>query len=103
MVAVVQRAGDLPLQVSRERAVLQLDQVLHRAIVALNLALPHRVVGRPAGVFPNDNMVLEAAVAGQGDAIVSGDNYLLTLKSFKGIPIIAPAAFLKKLKSQARE
>jgi len=52
---------------------------------------------------PNDNMVLEAAVAGQVDAIVSGDNDLLTLKSFEGIPIIAPAAFLKMLKSRARE
>lgn len=52
---------------------------------------------------PNDNMVLEAAVAGQVDAIVSGDNDILTLKSFEGIPIIAPAAFLKMLKSRARE
>jgi hypothetical protein len=43
-------------------------------------------------------MMLEAAVAGRVDAVVSGDNDLLTLKSFEGIPILAPAAFLKMLK-----
>ena len=52
---------------------------------------------------PTDNMVLEAAVAGQADAIVSGDNDLLTLNPFEGIPILSPAAFLRMLQSQSRE
>ena len=49
---------------------------------------------------PKDNMVLEAAVAGQVDVIVSGDKDLLTLSPFKGIPVLTPAAFLRRLTSQ---
>ena len=51
---------------------------------------------------PNDNMVLEAAVAGQVDAIVSGDEDLLTLSPFEGIPVLSPAAFLRRLASERR-
>jgi putative PIN family toxin of toxin-antitoxin system len=51
---------------------------------------------------PNDNMVLEAAVAGKVDAIVSGDEDLLTLRPFEGIPVLSPAAFLRRLASQRR-
>jgi len=51
---------------------------------------------------PNDNMVLEAALAGQVDAIVSGDEDLLTLSPFEGIPVLSPAAFLRRLASQRR-
>jgi len=49
---------------------------------------------------PTDNMVLEAAVAGQADAIVSGDEDLLTLSPFEAIPILSPATFLRLLKAQ---
>jgi len=48
------------------------------------------------------NMVLEAAVAGQVDFIVSGDKDLLTLSPFEGIPILSPAAFLRRLASERR-
>ena len=43
---------------------------------------------------PKDDMVLELAVSGLANAIVSGDNDLLMLNPFHGIPIITPAAFL---------
>lgn len=46
---------------------------------------------------PKDNKFLEVAVAGQADAIVSGDEDLLVLDPFEGIPIISPAEFLKLL------
>jgi len=49
---------------------------------------------------PTDNMVLEAAVAGQADAIVSGDEDLLTLSPFEAIPILSPATFLRLVKAQ---
>jgi putative PIN family toxin of toxin-antitoxin system len=52
---------------------------------------------------PADNMVLEAAVAGQADAIVSGDKDLLTLDPFEGIPILSAAAFLRMLHSKNHE
>ena len=50
---------------------------------------------------PEDNMILEAAVSARANAIVSGDEDLLTLHPFEGIPIIRPAAFLSMLDEKA--
>jgi uncharacterized protein len=41
----------------------------------------------------DDNRVLETAIEGAADYIVSGDTDLLDLGSFQGIPIITPAEF----------
>lgn len=43
---------------------------------------------------PKDNMILELAVSGQANAIVSGDDDLLMLNPFRGIPILSPTTFL---------
>ena len=43
---------------------------------------------------PKDDIVLEVAVAGQADFIVTGDNDLLVLHPFEGIPIVGPSEFL---------
>lgn len=42
----------------------------------------------------SDNRVLEAAVEGKCDFIVTGDKELLELKEFKGIKIVTPAELL---------
>ena len=42
---------------------------------------------------PDDDNVLAAAAASACDCIVTGDNDLLCLTEFEGIPIIAPADF----------
>jgi uncharacterized protein len=42
---------------------------------------------------PHDDKFLELAVNGRADVIISGDNDLLVLDTFRGIPIITPAAF----------
>ena len=42
---------------------------------------------------PDDDKFLELAVNGHADVIVSGDADLLVLDTFRGIPIITPAAF----------
>ncbi len=47
---------------------------------------------------PDDDRVLACAISGQADAIVSGDDDLLRLESFTGIPIMKPAEFLERLK-----
>jgi predicted nucleic acid-binding protein len=47
---------------------------------------------------PDDNRVLEAAVAGDADAIVSGDADLLALGEFEGIPVVMPAGLLSMLR-----
>jgi uncharacterized protein len=44
---------------------------------------------------PTDDKFLELAVSGHADVVVSGDGDLLALNPFRGIPIIAPAAFLR--------
>jgi len=49
---------------------------------------------------PTDDKFLEAAAAGQVNFIVSGDNHLLELKSFREIPIIAAKEFVVWLESQ---
>ena len=43
-----------------------------------------------------DNRVLEAAVHGMADYIVSGDKHLLALGVFAGIPILTPATFASR-------
>ncbi len=42
---------------------------------------------------PDDDKFLELAVNGHADAIISGDIDLRVLDTFRGIPIITPAAF----------
>jgi len=43
---------------------------------------------------PADNMVLEAAIAGQVDFIVTGDPDLLALKEFRSVRIMTAKEFL---------
>ena len=47
---------------------------------------------------PKDNKFLEVAVAGEANVLVSGDEDLLVLHPFQGIPIVQPFAFLQMLK-----
>ena len=49
---------------------------------------------------PTDNKFLEAAAAGQVNFIVSGDNHLLELKSFREIPIITAKEFISWLETK---
>jgi hypothetical protein len=46
---------------------------------------------------PADDRILECAVAGRADLIVSGDRHLRNLKSFRGIGIVQPSDFLRAL------
>ena len=49
-----------------------------------------------------DDKFLEVAVAGRADVIVSGDQDLLVLHPFAGIPVLPPAAFLQMLDVEKR-
>jgi uncharacterized protein len=40
---------------------------------------------------PDDDEVLALAFAAQVDLIVSGDDHLLSLKTFRGIPLVTAA------------
>lgn len=45
----------------------------------------------------DDDAVLALAIAAQADIVISGDNDLLCLASFEGIPILTPAQALQKV------
>ncbi len=48
---------------------------------------------------PTDNKFLEAAVAAQAEAVVSGDRHLLDLQEFRAIRIITAREFIDELKN----
>lgn len=50
---------------------------------------------------PKDDKFLEAAVSGAADYLVSGDENLLVLHPFRGIPILSPAAFLEEIERES--
>lgn len=45
---------------------------------------------------PDDNRVLECAVAGKADFVVSGDRHLLRVGEYDGIPIMTVRQFLER-------
>ena len=45
--------------------------------------------------YPPDNRILECAVAGQTDYIISGDHHLTGLKTYNNMRIVTPAEFLR--------
>jgi predicted nucleic acid-binding protein len=51
---------------------------------------------------PADDRVLEAAIEGRADVIVSGDRHLLQLRAWEGVRIVRAAAFLDELQPQGR-
>lgn len=77
----------------------KLAKVIEEGTRLADLIEASSVVVLPAHVFAvvadeSDNRVLEAAAQGAADYIVSGDAHLLGLRSFQGIPVMAPAEFV---------
>ncbi len=84
----------------RIRDKYQLDVSAIETVMALVLLRGEPVVPTRRIVVcrdPRDNMFLEAAADGNASMIVSGDDALLDLDIFEGIPIINPADFLTEL------
>lgn len=46
---------------------------------------------------PDDDAVLALAMAAQADLVISGDDDLLCLSSFEGIPVLTPAQALQRV------
>lgn len=46
---------------------------------------------------PNDDMVIEAALAGGAEWVVSGDQDLLSMKKFENVRFVSPRTFLQAL------
>jgi len=88
----------------------ELSEVFHRKVLAnqlkknhfLNKILALSYVVSPTKTItaidrdPDDDRVLEAAIEGKCEYIISGDKDLLELKKYKKIRIVTPKEFLKQ-------
>ena len=86
-------------ELRRVLAYPKLAKVLDGGEQLANLIEASGVVVLPTHVIAavndeSDNRVLEAAVEGAADYIVSGDEHLLGLGFFQRIPIVTPAQFI---------
>ena len=54
----------------------------------------------PGSRDPDDDRVIAAALEAQADFVVTGDSDLLTLGTYRGIPIVSPAEFLQQLQAE---
>ena len=72
-----------------------LQAVLDELLVLTQRVQTH---GAVSGVCrdPNDDVILETAVAAKAEFLVAGDRDLLSLESFQGIAIITPAEYLRR-------
>jgi len=46
---------------------------------------------------PEDNHVIEAALAARAEFIISGDKHLLKLAKWEGVHVVSPAQFIKSI------
>jgi len=77
------------------------DDEVHRTVQVLMQVADFVVVTSKFSVVERDfkdNIVLETAYDGKVDFIVSGDDHLLSLKSFRGIKIVSVKEMLDYLK-----
>jgi len=49
---------------------------------------------------PKDDIVINTAIDGRADLIISGDHHLLSLKEFRGIKIVSVEEAVRKLKKR---
>ena len=108
----VRRAVDDAQILLSEPVMEELADVLGRAKFDSYVTVEHRqqflrLLGRVAEIVPivytvrecrdpRDDKFLELAVNGEADLIVTGDDDLLVLNPFRGIPIMTPAAYLAR-------
>jgi predicted nucleic acid-binding protein len=52
---------------------------------------------------PKDDKFLELVVSGRASSMVTGDQDLLVLHPFRGVPILTPAQFLAALSQKSEE
>ncbi len=75
------------------------SRIVRRLKLLANLAeiVQPRVNLRVVIADPDDDRIIECAVDGDANLIVSGDRHLTRLKEFQNIGIVRPAYFLKTL------
>jgi len=89
--------GELRDVLKRDRLPFSDDQVDELAAKVLSIS---RVIDPETTVEvveddPDDDKILECALAGDVDYVVSGDSHLLDLEQHQGIEILSPDEFLR--------
>jgi putative PIN family toxin of toxin-antitoxin system len=83
-------------KVLREKFSWEEEPILDACRLIRELATPVRPKVRLSVLSDEpDNRILECAVEGAADAIVTGDRHLLTLKAFRGVQILRLGQFLE--------
>ncbi len=84
------------------RKVIQKFPVYSRYLAALEASIREKALVVELGTRsvnvgrdPNDNLVIETALVGMAEYIVSGDKDLLVLKEHEGVKIVMPAEFIR--------
>ena len=89
---------ELETRLARPKFSKYVDGPRRRAFIA-DLGLSAVRVELPGVVTvcrdPDDNKLLEIAVVGRADCLVTGDQDLLVLDPFQGVPILTPSGFLE--------
>lgn len=78
----------------------EITAIIRRELISIAKLINPRKKLKIVEKDPKDNMVLECALEGQVNYIVSGDTHLLELKRFQDITIVKPSDFIKILKRQ---
>jgi len=76
-----------------------LEEVSEKVLELVRIYIPKVKVDVIPG-DPEDNKFLACAISCQASFIISGDEHLLRLKKFQGIPIVTPKKFLEIIKGK---
>ena len=89
--------SELETRIERPRLAKLVDEPIRRGFVhniRTTATLVQTVGAINACRDPDDDKILEIAVTGSADCIVTGNQDLLVLDPFRNIPILSPAQFL---------
>ena len=100
---IVSITSDLILEEVKEKLVSDFNTPLYAANGTVSyISAISQIVSLQGKDFnlrdPDDNKVLETAVVGKCNFLITGDKDLLTLGGYNRIQIVAPAEFLDKFK-----
>ena len=99
--AILQEISEV-LRDKFQRSERDIDQAMqHLSHIAETVIPSERVNAVPDD--PDDDAIIECALAAEADVIVSGDRHLLSLGQFGGIPIMRVTDFLEAIIGTAAE
>ena len=79
----------------------EIKELVERQFIAFAEPVEVKEVQKVISEDPSDDIFLACAVSGKAQYLVSGDQHLLTHKSYKGIPIVSVSVFLSKFTHSA--